>query len=288
MTKIALGTVQFGLNYGISNQKGKITDKEVSEILKLALTNGIDTLDTAQKYGDSEEKIGKALVKTPYPFKIISKLDPECKLHIEDSYLRTLEKLGLYKLYGFLIHDFNILKEDNKIWNSFLQLKKQGRVDKIGVSLYYPEELEYLLNNHIDVDLVQLPYSIFDRRFENYFRNLSDNNIELHVRSVFLQGLVFIDPMNLQDKFLKIKTKITHLNNLSKIYEIPISAICLNFALLNNSIDRVIIGIESVKNLEANILAQKFGNKVSKIYNQLLSFREDDERIILPSNWENS
>jgi aryl-alcohol dehydrogenase-like predicted oxidoreductase len=286
MAQIALGTVQFGQDYGISNKRGKITEEEIKLILQEAFAKGIDTLDTAQKYGDSEARIGRALQHSPFTFKIISKLDPGCLINVEDCFQQTLKRLNTEKLYGFLIHDFNVLKANNHIWQSLLKLKEQGRVDKIGVSLYYPEELRYLFNNHFKIDLVQVPYSIFDRRFEDYFVSLIDKDIEIHVRSVFLQGLVFLDPRKLEKRFQKIRSKLAELRNLSERHEVPVAAICLNFALLNEYIDRVIIGIESVQNLQDNINARQCIQTVKTIYPQLLSFREDDENIIIPGNWQ--
>ena len=285
MNKISLGTAQFGMNYGINNKRGKIPQTEVFDILSEAIEFGIDTIDTAYDYGESEKVIGDFLKSTRYKFKVISKLS-KCKYsEVKEIFESSLNNLGLYMIYGYLIHSFENYKKDKRIWNEVEKLKKVGKIKKIGFSLYYPQELEYLFGHKVYFDMVQVPYSIFDQRFEPYFAELKQRNIKVHVRSVFLQGLVFKRLDELESRFLKIKPKMSFLHNLSKELNLPISVICLGFVLLND-VDKVVIGIDSKKNLIENITQLKYVSRINLVYEKLKELREDDENIILPINWK--
>lgn len=286
MNKIALGTVQFGMDYGVSNKRGKIPRDEVFEILKEASEFGIDTLDTAYLYGESETVIGDFIKKYKKQFRLVTK-SPECKIEqIEDLFDVSLKKLNIGRIYGYLIHNFQHYKENPKIWDILEKLKKENKIQKIGFSLYYPSELECLLKKKIEIDIIQVPYSIFDRRFEPFFNEIKNRNVEIHVRSVFLQGLVFKNPEELVGHFAKIKEKILVLNSLSMKYDIPMGALCLNFAILNDSVDKVVVGVDSIENFKENISSLEYLTDVRNILNEFFQFKEDDEKIILPVNWK--
>ncbi|HEY9206266.1 MAG TPA: aldo/keto reductase [Candidatus Methanoperedens sp.] len=285
MNKIALGTVQFGMDYGISNKRGKIPKDEVFEILNKASENGIDTLDTAYLYGESETVIGEFIKIYNNKFKLITK-SPNCKVEqIEDLFDVSLKKLNINKIYGYLIHNFQHYKKDQKIWNILEKLKTENKIQKIGFSLYYPSELEYLLKKKLEIDIIQVPYSIFDQRFEPFFKDLQNRNVEIHVRSVFLQGLVFKNPDELDSYFSKIKEKMLRLNSVSIKHNIPIGALCLDFVILNDAIDKVVVGVESIENFKENISSLNYLTDVGSILHELSLFKEDDENIILPVNW---
>jgi aryl-alcohol dehydrogenase-like predicted oxidoreductase len=164
-------------------------------------------------------------------------------------------------------------------------LKCSNKVDKIGFSLYYPSEIDYLLDNKIDFDIVQIPYSIFDQRFENYLHLLKEKNIEVHIRSVFLQGLFFKKPDELSAHFVKIREDLENINKISKCLNISIASLCIKFALINENIDKIIIGVDSIENLKENLRGIK-GKKIKdKFYNLLKNMKVDDENIILPFSW---
>ncbi|MBW2993081.1 aldo/keto reductase, partial [Candidatus Woesearchaeota archaeon] len=189
------------------------------------------------------------------------------------------------KLYGYLIHDFKTFKEHEGMLGVLKQLKGEGKIEKIGFSLYSPIELKYLLQNNISFDVVQVPYSIFDQRFSRYFSLLKEKGVEVHIRSVFLQGLVFKNPDKLEGRFAKVKNKLLKLRNLSDRLNIPISSLCINFALLNEYVDKVIIGVDSLNNLKENIPSMRDKLRIKEIYSNLKNLEETDENIILPVNW---
>lgn len=284
--KIALGTAQFGLDYGISNITGQIPENQVFEILNESIRSGIDVLDTAYAYGNSELVIGNFVKKHGNAFKIISKL-PECDpKNVKNIFESSLDRLGVDGLYGYMCHSFQHYRDNPEIWNMLEDLKSEGKIEKIGLSLYYPSELEYIVENKIDIDIIQVPYNVFDRRFEQYFPVLKKLGIELFVRSVFLQGLVFKEASELDDYFKKIRGKIANLHSLASELDIPIAALCLNFAILNEFVDEVVVGVDSVQNLKDIIASSKYIPYVKNVLTQLYCFEETDENIIMPVNWK--
>ena len=284
--KLALGTAQFGFDYGINNKRGKIPQQEAFEILNFALQNGIDVIDTARAYDDSEKVIGQFIQENNPDFKIISKLPSDNLQNVENVFNASLKRLHLNSLYGYLIQTLNPFTEKPEIWNVLKRLQIQGKVNKIGFSLYSPEEIGYLLKKNVRMDIVQVPFNILDQRFTEIFQLLKNKRVEIHVRSVFLQGLIFKNPDNLEGKFVKIRDKLLFLRAFSKEANIPLSAVCINFALLNVFVDKVIIGIDNLKHLKENIKALNYQNGTKNIYDQLLDMKEDDENIISPINWK--
>lgn len=288
LNKLSLGTVQFGLPYGISNKGGKVSREEAFEILEYAHREGIDTLDTAHSYGESEKTIGEFISKSGRNFNIISKL-PDLSSHnskdVEKCFSETLERLKQPKIYGYMVHKFDNIFKDRSVLDGLESLKKKGLVQKIGVSIYTTEELEHLLSNNMRFDILQFPYSIFDRRFESYLRLLNENNIEVYARSVFLQGLVFLRPPDLPTDLIKAGEYITRLQNLASEHNISVNGLCLNFALLNTHIDKVIIGVESLVHLRKNIKDIESIEKVKNMRGILDNLYIKDEDIILPHKW---
>lgn len=285
MSKLALGTVQFGIDYGINNQRGMVPIDEVFTILDEAVNSSIDTIDTASTYGESELIIGKYLKENKNSFNVVSKV-PKCeRSQIPSNLEKTLIKLNLTSLYGYIFHDFKSYLDDPSSLDVILELKRSGKIKKAGFSLYYTNELDRLLENGIEFDLVQVPYNVFDQRFAGYFKKLKKLGVEIHVRSIFLQGLVFKDPVALTGDFEKIKEKISYLNNLALINNVSIADICLAYGITNNFIDKVIFGVDSFGQLKEIISSSKKSEKLIDILKDLSFLKVDDEEIIIPSKW---
>jgi len=281
--KIALGTVQFGLNYGINNQQGQISPIEVGNILSFAHQMGLDTLDTAHAYGESETVLGQQSLAH---FKIVSKSpaygSSSIRMHLEES----LSRLKLKGLYGYLFHDFRTFRKKPEGWVVFEQLKAEGLLEKIGFSLYQPEDLRWIWKQHIKPDLIQIPYNIFDRRFEEIFDESSARGIEIHSRSAFLQGLFFKEISLLPPHFQSVSTHIHQLHRLSKKYALPIAHICLYFCLSQVHIDRVVIGIDSLSQLKHNIELTQSIEFPAQLLADLRQLKVEDETIINPALWK--
>ena len=284
--KIGLGTAQFGMDYGISNNRGKIPKKEVFEILDKAFSSGINLLDTAVEYGTSQELIGEFLKNNPKlkDIKIVTK--DKCKniKNIKKNFEISLSLLNINKLYGLLLHDFKQYEKNPNRWNELEKLKQENKVEKIGFSLYYPRELEKIINDKLTIDLIQIPYNIFDRRFEKFFPYLKKHKVEIHARSIFMQGLFFKDPEKVDGYFDKIKNKIKKIRKISQNNDISIAHLCIKFVDMNNNINKLIIGVDSLKNLKENLNYNK-KNLTIDIINDLDSMRVNDENLLIPSNW---
>lgn len=288
ISKISLGTAQFGQDYGIANTTGKVAGPQVFEILDYARSVGIQGIDTALAYGDSESVLGAYLRENPNSFKIVSKLsslEPSGLGKVEEFLEQSLKRLDVKQLYGYLLHRFNDIVINGGLWNDVVRLKEKGRVQKIGFSLYSPDELVFLLDKEIDFDMIQIPYSIFDRRFEKYFDLLNKKGIEIHARSVFLQGLAFLDLENLPASLQRARPPLERLRQIVGNRKISVEAICLNFVLFNSHIDQVIIGVDSLAQLKNNVASIDSIASVAEVYGQLSGIKIDCDDILLPYKW---
>ena len=283
--KIVLGSAQFGMDYGISNERGVVARSEVESILTFAKTVGIDTIDTAQNYGQAEQILGEVISNNALSFNIITKISFENAEKIEELLLLSLSRLKTNKLYGMLFHDFYDFLREPKSLDKLYEGRKRGRIEKVGFSLYYPKELEFLLENSYVFDVIQVPYSIFDRRFERFFIRLKEMGVEIYARSVFLQGLVFMAPDALSEHFKNIRPTIISLRNLAKEYNISLSSIALNYVMCNRYIDKVVIGIDSIQQLKKDLELLKEESLIKTIIHKIDKLQIHDENILLPFKW---
>lgn len=283
--KIALGSAQFGMNYGVNNQRGRIPRDEVFEILSLGKRSGLDVLDTADVYGNSEEVIGEYFKKEGYAYDIVSKLATGNKKTVWESAVASMTKLGVDSLYGYIVHSFGDYEKAPGIWGELEAMRVKGIVKKIGFSLYYPREIEYFIGQGTLPGIVQLPYNVFDRRFEPFLSGLHNLGVEIHARSVFLQGLMFKEPKTLPESLSKIKCKLELLRSIAQGSGIPVFALCLNFALHNPYIDKVVVGVDNLANFRELLTCFEYEIAMDKIIPQLAVLTENDEKIVLPVNW---
>jgi aryl-alcohol dehydrogenase-like predicted oxidoreductase len=286
MVKIVLGTAQFGMEYGINNAKGKVSQEESFKILNRSLDYGIDTVDTARAYGDSEKLLGYFIKRYDKKLKVVSKL-PICR-HEEVGKIvsESLENLNMSRIHGYLVHDFENYKKDQAIWDELEKIKKNGQIEKIGFSLYFPQDIEFIFKQGIGVDIIQIPFSIFDQRFEPYLFELQRKKVEVYARSVFLQGLVFKKVTELSGQFERIKDKIIQINSISKKTKIPIFALCVNFAMHNEYIDKIVLGVDNIDHLNEIVKCHDYLSEVEDIMLELGAMRIDDEKVVLPFNWK--
>lgn len=271
--RIGLGTVQFGQPYGVSNSSGQTQPEEVSKILAYARKQNILLLDTASAYGNAEKVLGQNDLN---PFRVVSKFmslpdGPGIRRQLETS----LEELGVDSLYGYLAHRPLSLLRDSKQWEILQSIQNQGIVEKIGFSLYRPEELTGLLNSGFVPDLIQIPYNYVDRRFEKQARLLKEKGCEVHARSAFLQGLFFRKPETLQGYFDEVKPLIRSLQTTAD----RLPGALLRFVLQQPFIDRVIIGVENSSQLAENLDSLKSAGELPEPESDI------SEKILIPSNW---
>ena len=260
--KLALGTVQFGTNYGVSNTKGKVSQEEVGEILKYAKAQGITTLDTAQGYGDSENTLGNFDLSG---FRIITKLSVNNRIE------QSLENLKVQNIYGLMFHREDEI--DDISWLNFENYKSQKLVNKIGVSVYSPEKLFDIIKKY-PIDIVQLPLNVLDQRFLPFFPELKKRNIEIHSRSTFLQGLLLMDIKKISPYFNEIKPL------LEKLPKNKLQA-SINFIKSIKEIDKIVFGVTSKKELEQIFLIYN----IMSLPLDYSKFAIQDEKYINPSKW---
>ncbi len=281
--KIALGTVQFGIAYGINNSIGLPSKIEVGKILSLAHEKGIDLLDTAKVYGNAEETIGSF---KDFGFKIISKFSKaEDSRALMAQLNESLVKLKLNSIYGYLAHNANELLEKPDLWSGLLQAKEKNLVNKIGFSLYTTDQLERLIDMGFIPDLLQLPFSLLDRKFELYFSRLKEYGTEIHIRSVFLQGFYLMDIEKLPNKLLPLKNELTKLHACCRDFGIPIAALALNFVTQNTYVDKVIIGVDSRDQLQQNLIFSNSFNIPPEVFDIISGINVREQELLNPANW---
>ena len=285
INKIIIGTAQFGLNYGISNKSGMIEYKDAKSILEYAKINNITALDTATSYGNCHKTLGKIGVREMEIYTKISRIPDNCKKirsWIFNEFEKILNDLNTTAVKALYFHNSNQLLNANgdEIYQSVIELKKQKMLDQIGFSVYSPSELSKLFSRY-QPDIVQLPYNILDKRFSDsgWLNTLTKNKIEIHARSIFLQGLLFFSSKKLPSKFLKYNSLwIEYENWLKKTNQSAYEG-AMSFVFSDQRISRVVIGVESVQQL-AELL--KF--KLSSF--EVPEFKTKyDESLLNPSNW---
>lgn len=281
--KLTLGTVQFGIQYGISNTSGIPSDLALKEILQEAQVQGITKLDTAYAYGNAEDRLG-FLVENR--FKIITKFpilttSDALRTSFEDS----LSRLQQNSIYGYLAHNADVLLQNPDLWTVLQEFKADGKVAEIGYSLYQPEQLEQLLDLQCVPDLVQLPFSVLDRKFQEYLPQLKALGTEIHVRSVFLQGLYFMNPQSLPEKLHSLAPALTQFQALCKEANCTVGDAALNYAVTNPYIDEVVIGVENASQLRDNCTSIKNWQPVPDLILALEALEVEDKNLLNPANW---
>jgi aryl-alcohol dehydrogenase-like predicted oxidoreductase len=288
-SKIALGTVQFGIDYGISSINGQVKPKEVRNILSYAHLKNIDLLDTAPAYGSSEQVLGGVNVQN---FKVVTKTRHFNKTEIgidevtlmKKDFFRSLENLKKDSVYGVLMHNANDLLKpgSQQFFNQLENFKQDGKITKIGVSIYDHNQLQSILES-FDIDMVQLPFNILDRRLidSGMLATLQNRNIEVHARSIFLQGLLL---MNEQDRPSKFKRwgalwKIWHewLND----NHITALEATIRYAISMPEISKVLVGVNTKDQLKEIIIASD--GLVLNIPPELYT---NDVNLLNPTNWD--
>lgn len=281
-SKLSLGTVQFGLDYGVTNQNGQVTIDTARNILNIAKQSNIRTLDTASLYGNSEQVLGEIGIND---YQVITKttfLKDDVNEVIVNFY-KSLERLNRDKVEGLLIHNIGDIENNqfDTLFSKLNELKKEGLIGKIGFSTYTPEQIDFLLNT-FDFDLIQVPFNVFDNRLivGGQLKKLKNKGIEVHVRSVFLQGLL-LDFNSLGSYFSNWKKKFDDYQKIVKDSELSLLEYALNFALNVEEIDRVLVGVNNQKQLTDIVKASQ-----KKINNSLLPFPINDLNLINPSLWK--
>lgn len=281
--KLILGTAQFGMDYGVNNRIGKIKKGEILKILDFSKKNNINLFDTANSYGNSENKLGNYIKKKKNNFKIITKYSSNSSGFIK-QFIKTIKLTGLIPDV-VLAHSYkDYLSKDFQEGLDFLI--KKFRLKKYGVSLYDPKEYFKILKVRIP-KVIQVPINIFDKRFlkKRIISSIKRNKIELHARSVFLQGLLFAENNKIYNSFRNIKKNFEIASKLSDNENLTLAEISFLWVYKNKNIKKIVIGVDSLNQLKENFkllntkLSKKTILKIDKI-------NLHKNNIIKPNLWK--
>ncbi len=289
--KIGLGTAQFGLPYGISNTSGKVNLKEVRKIIETAKEHNCTVIDTAPSYGNAEAVLGKnrdilshfrILTKTPVLKNFASH---KIRSYLRSTFFKSLKKIGLEKIEGLLVHHVNDLMGNNNcdVISTLKELKAEGLVNKIGFSCYTPEEAEKILD-FFTPDVIQIPVNVFNQEFVHHpiLKKLKKTGCEIHARSLFLQGLVFLASRQWPSYFAPFQEILNKFHyDLQEKGISPLEA-CLHYVLQIPEIDHAIIGV-----CQKNELRKAVKTSLLPIKNISWDlYRNCNPRLIDPSLWK--
>lgn len=284
--RIALGTVQFGQRYGIANRQGQVSREEAAAIVHGARAAGVDTLDTAVDYGDSESRLGEIGVTG---WRVISKLPPlpdicpDVAGWVRQTVADSLARLKIKRLGGLLLHRPQQLlgPQGESLHSALVALRDQGLVETIGVSIYDPAELDAIW--HIfKPELVQAPFNVLDRRLRTsgWLARMHRGGVEVHVRSVFLQGLLLMDAARRPPGFNRWQPLWDQWHRwLADKGLTPLQA-CAGFALSQYEVSRVVVGVDSLKQLE-----EILGLSRAATPEPPPALASEDSDLVNPSRW---
>ena len=295
--ELCLGTVQFGMDYGIKGQKQPSLEHAV-EMLEYATQNGIDTIDTANAYGTAEDVVGTFLEKKTVSrdkLFIISKFKPNLLDEVkQDEYYRvmrenlenTLSRLHTDYLDSYLLHSARYVFND-EIIDTLNRMKQDGLVRRVGVSIYEPEEAMKCIDRP-NVEFMQLPYSIFDQRMEKagVFEYAKKDNIQIHSRSAFIQGLILMDENEVPAFLSKAKPIVRKINVLCQRHGLSRISLAMNYVKQQSRISHLVFGVDNINQLIENIQIFREDIPTDIIEDIAKEFTDIEADIVMPSLWK--
>ena len=265
--RLTLGTAQLGQPYGVANRRGIPTPKEVDTILETALELGVRSLDTASDYGEAEARIGDFIKRhaSPASFAVCSKLprigtEPSpaaVEAIVSDAVESSLRRLGQDRIDCYLIHHADDLRHHGPaLAEALARQRERGRVDRIGVSVYSPDEAVAVLD-YPELTVVQHPLNLLDRRLvsSGRLRELSSRGVVVHARSLLLQGLLTLSPDELPRHVTHARPIVMKLRELLAEYGVAPPDVALAFVGATEGIEQVIVGVDTPEQLRSNVAA---------------------------------
>jgi len=287
--KIILGSAQFGLDYGINNNVGKPSDVDLKSILDRAQTEGIRLLDTAENYGDAQRRIGDYHKKCGKKFEVITKFSSSLEImptSFRERIVNDIKILDIDSLYGYLFHSFDDFNSYFRRFESeLLQLKCDGLIKRLGVSLYTNDELERVLEFD-NVDLIQIPYNLLDNasKRNEVLIKAKRKAIEIHTRSPFLQGLLFKSSSELKGDLVQARPYLVEIDRISRQNNISIGELAISYCMANANIDNVVLGVDSVRQVtEISKWAKESLTK--RMTDMIDQVNVKEESLLNPSTW---
>lgn len=284
--KLVLGTVQFGLNYGINNISGKPSEEQVEQILCTAYDSGVRCLDSAEAYGDAHSVIGNFHSKHPdRKFDIITKMPHNLKGDLVEKIKTYVNDLNVTSLKSILFHSYETFKQFEGKLPLLENYKQEGLFETIGVSVYTNAQVDDVLkNNHIKV--IQLPFNLLDNANLRHsaLQRAKDAGKTIHTRSAYLQGLFFMPPENSNENFQSLSKEIFKLRNIAEQYNIDMQTLALSYCLNQQLIDNVLIGVDNVQQLKENLSVAEFQFQ-EKIIAEINTIFVKNPDLLNPSLW---
>lgn len=292
-SKLALGTVQFGLDYGVSNTQGRTPEAEVRKILDYAFSHSVNMLDTAPLYGNSEEILGRNII-TATQIDIVTKTpvvtnDTVCNKDVEllrSTFFNSIELLRRKQVHGLMLHHVDdLFKPGGEILFKVMRsLRSQGLTKMIGVSVYTGEQIERVLG-YYDIDIIQIPINIFDQRLlhNGILDKLKERKVEIHARSIFLQGLLLMKSQSLPDCFASIRKMLADFHDyLAQKCLTPVQG-ALGFVHSLPQVDYVVCGVNSLSQWKELIDSAKCSIRSQEVVKFAVN---NDPSILNPSLWK--
>lgn len=295
--ELCLGTVQFGMDYGIKGQK-QPSVKQAVAMLDYATQNGINTIDTANAYGTAEDVVGtflnektiardKLFIISKFSPNLLDDLNPdEYYKAMRDNLENTLSKLHTDYLDSYLLHSARYVFDD-EIIETLNRMKQDGLVKRVGVSVYEPEEAKKCIQRP-NVEFMQLPYSIFDQRMEKagVFEAANNDNIQIHSRSAFIQGLILMDEDEVPTFLAKAKPIVRKIDILCQRHGISRISLAMNYVKQQSRISHLVFGVDNIEQLKENIHIYQEDISKDIIYDIAKEFRDIEADIVMPSLWK--
>ncbi|HPE68982.1 MAG TPA: aldo/keto reductase [Thermotogota bacterium] len=297
MDKLCLGTAQFGMRYGVNNPGRKPSREEVFEMLDFARLEGIMLFDTAPAYGNAEELLGEYVrlrgLDTSFP--VTTKLKPgvleespgNARHVVVTEAQQSLKRMNLKQLEGYYLHTPGYLYHDD-VMEGLQQIKESGLAKHVGVSVYEVADALFAADSGI-LDLIQLPYSIFDQRIDqgDFFERAGKNNVVVHARSAFLQGLLVMDREKIPQHLQGARVFLQQLDALLEKSGVNRVQACMLFSLTHPGIDALVFGVDSLPQLQQYVRVAKDPPRCPELLEELHArFQHMDRKIILPNLWE--
>lgn len=253
--EITLGTAAFGLDYGVANNFEQVPPQTALEIIDFALANGIKSFDTATSYGTAERVLGQALHGTSTS-RVVTKLTRADCINAEGVVARvrgSLENLSQEKLNAVLLHDASILQDSqrNEVKIGLLRVLELGLASAIGLSAYSETEVLQAKSDFPELTVFQLPENICDRRLysSRSLLNLSESGNSFYVRSIFLQGLLTMNPSGIPENLKGAKPEIESFHSYLKEHALSVIDACVGYAKSIPWATSIVFGTNSVQQL---------------------------------------
>jgi aryl-alcohol dehydrogenase-like predicted oxidoreductase len=283
-SKIILGTVQFGLDYGINNIAGKPSREQVFMMLEYAAKHGIELLDTADAYGTATDLLGEFNSVHSGLFSINTKFKGKQE-SLSEQLSNSIDLLNLKAINTYFFHSYTDFINYPKLLQELVILKQNNLIGKIGISVYYNSEFITAINIP-EVDVIQFPFNLLDNRFQRgeLIELAKIKSKELQVRSVFMQGLFFKSLTDLPSKLKPLLPYLERIHEITETAKVSTEQLALSYALQQSEIENVIIGVDTVEQLKKNIEMLKI--KISdEIIDEVNKINVKETELLYPKNW---